>query len=57
MPVFEEMMAAARGDGVLDGAPAGAPVLVARRGAASEGCIRPHRARSVPRPVPFTPFL
>ena len=51
MPVFEEMMAAARGDGVLDGAPAGAPVLVARR------CIRPHRARSVPRPVPFTPFL
>ena len=31
MPVFEEMMAAARGDGVLDGAPAGAPVLVARR--------------------------
>lgn len=41
MPVFEEMMAAARGDGVLDGAPAGAPVLVARR------CVRRlHQASS-----------
>lgn len=55
MPVFEEMMAAAVGTGCLT------VRLRERRcswrGAASEGCIRPHRARSVPRPVPFTPFL
>lgn len=34
MPVFDDMMAAARGDAVLEGAPAQAPVLVARR------CVR-----------------
>lgn len=41
MPVFDDMMAAARGDGALEGAPAGAPVLVARR------CVRMlHQASS-----------
>lgn len=50
MPVFEEMMAAARGDGVLDGAPAGAPVLVARR------CVRRlHQASSCTKCVEACP--